>query len=59
MVEHGNHNPNVVGSNPTIITLYFLNIIFIKTEDSIVWLMHLFWEQEIKGSNPFLPKIDN
>ena len=47
MVERGNHNPNVVGSNPTIIIL--------KTEGSIVWLMHLFWEQKIKGSNPFLP----
>ena len=47
MVERGNHNPNVVGSNPAIII----------TEGSIVWLMHLFWEQKIKGSNPFLPKI--
>lgn len=53
MVEHGNHNPNVVGSNPTII------IIFIQTEGSIVWIMRLFWEQEIKGSNPFLPKLFN
>ena len=26
MVEHGNHNPNVVGSNPTII----INILNIK-----------------------------
>jgi hypothetical protein len=47
MVEYGNHNPNVVGSNPTIIN--------INTEGSIVWLMYLFWEQKIKGSNPFLP----
>ena len=30
MVEYGNHNPNVVGSNPTI-------IIYFNTEDSIVW----------------------
>ena len=54
MVEHGNHNPNVVGSNPTIIIIY----INYQTEGSIVWLMPLFWEQKIKGSNPFLPKIN-
>lgn len=30
MVERGNHNPNVVGSSPTI-------IINILTEGSIVW----------------------
>jgi hypothetical protein len=30
MVERGNHNPDVVGSSPTI-------IILILTEDSIVW----------------------
>lgn len=32
MVERGNHNPDVVGSNPTIII--YLNI---NTEGSIVW----------------------
>ena len=31
MVEHRNHNPSVIGSNPII-------IILIETEDSIVWL---------------------
>ncbi len=31
MVERGNHNPDVVGSNPTI-------IIYFNTEGSIVWL---------------------
>lgn len=30
MVERGNHNPDVVGSNPTI-------IIYLNTEGSIVW----------------------
>lgn len=45
MVENRNHNPIVIGSNPIIII----------TGDNIVWLMYLFWEQKIKGSNPFLP----
>ncbi len=49
MVEYGNHNPSVAGSSPAIIIKI--------TEDSIVWLMYLFWEQKIKGSNPFLPII--
>lgn len=31
MVERGNHNPNVVGSNPTII------ILTLYTEGSIAW----------------------
>lgn len=43
MVERGNHNPDVVGSNPTIIIFIFIIYTYIKlilniTEGSIAWL---------------------
>jgi hypothetical protein len=54
LVERGNHNPKVIGSNPIIINFFLINK---YTESSIVWLMYLFWEQEIMSSNLIFPII--